>query len=59
MSGAAVIAGAKVGIDAARKVAKATRDAVMAARKKIAQEELDAGKDLDGDGVVGGVGNGA
>jgi hypothetical protein len=42
----------------AKEGAKAFGKAVDAKRRMIAKEELDAQKDLDGDGVIGGVGCG-
>jgi hypothetical protein len=52
-----VAVNAAAAIAAAKTAKKAVQSGVNWKRKMIAQEELDAGKDLDGDGVVGGVGN--
>lgn len=54
MKAAAAIATAKATAKAAK---KALKKGVAWKRKMIAQEELNAQKDLDGDGIVGGVGN--
>jgi hypothetical protein len=44
-------------ISAAEAARKAVKKGVNWKRTMIAKEELDAGKDLDCDGVIGGVGN--
>ena len=54
MSAAVTIAAVVKGIQTSIKYAK---QAIAAGRKAIAKNELKTGKDLDGDGVVGGVGN--
>lgn len=48
-----VVAAAEV----ARKVYEAVVRAVKAGRKSIAKRELEEETDIDGDGVIGGVGN--
>lgn len=58
MNVAAVIAGAEVAAEVAEKAGKTFVKGVKWKRRMIAKEELDADKDLDGDGVVGGVGCG-
>jgi len=58
MSVTGTIAGIKIGVKVAKEGAKAFGKAVDAKLRMIAKEELDAQKDLDGDGVIGGVGCG-
>ena len=62
MNAAAVIAGAEVAGKAAKLAGKTFVKGVNWKRRMIARAELEAnngkGKDLDGDGVVGGVGCG-
>ncbi len=58
MSAGSVIAGASAAAKVAKEAGKAFVKGVNLKRRVIAREELDANKDLDGDGVVGGVGCG-
>lgn len=57
MSVIAAVSGIKTAIKMGEEVVDATKKVVRVGRKAIAQEELKREKDLDGDGVVGGVGN--